>query len=409
MSYCILILFSLIVASCNGNIENKFNTNHFEESEYVAEPLAPIVPAAERLQLYLPDLKNKRVGIVVNHTSRVGKTHLVDSLLSLEIDIEKIFAPEHGFKGSADAGEKVQDGMYKNIPVISLYGKNRKPSNGQMLDLDIIVFDIQDVGVRFYTYISTMTYVLDAAAENNVPVIILDRPNPNGFYVDGPVLESEFSSFVGLHEVPVVYGMTIGEYASMVKGESWLESKIDLNLKVIPCNNYDHTMTYDLPIKPSPNLPNLRSVLLYPSLCFFEGTTMSIGRGTNKQFQLIGHPAIQKTKFVFTPKPGEGSANPKLNGQVCNGQDLSGLSPEQIKMKGEIVLHYVLKYYQQMNAASEDFFLENNFFNKLAGSESLKKSIINGKSEKEIRNTWSEKINQFKEIRKKYLLYKDFE
>ena len=405
---CLYTVFSLI--SCTGNIENKFNTNNFSEPEtYEVSTPAPIIPAAERLQLYLPSLKNKKVGIVVNHTSRVGERHLVDTLLSLDVSIQKIFAPEHGFKGEADAGEKVQDGLYKDIPVISLYGKNRKPTDAQMSGLDVIIFDIQDVGVRFYTYISTMTYVMESAAQNAVPIVVLDRPNPNGFYVDGPVLEEEFSSFVGLHQVPVVYGMTIGEYANMVNGEAWLEGSVKADLTIIPCHNYDHTMTYDLPVKPSPNLPNLKSILLYPSLCFFEGTTVSIGRGTSKQFQIIGHPSVDTKPFTFTPKPGDGAANPKLNGQACNGIDLSVLSVSDLVKGRELNIDYVLDFYKSLVAKQSPFFNDNNFFEKLAGTTSFRNDIKAGKSAEEIKSSWKPKLNQFKLIRKKYLLYKDFE
>lgn len=396
--------------SCDGNINNKFNTNNFStDSEYQISVANPIIPAAERLQLYLSELKHKKVGIVVNHTSRVEDLHLVDTLLSLDVDINRIFAPEHGFKGAADAGEKVEDGFYKEIPVVSLYGKNRKPTDGQLSDLDIIIFDIQDVGVRFYTYISTMTYVMEAAAKNNVPMLILDRPNPNGFYVDGPVLEKEYSSFVGLHEVPVVYGMTIGEYAMMVNDEGWLDGLQKVDLRVIPCKNYDHTMTYRLPIKPSPNLPNLNSILLYPSLCFFEATTLSIGRGTDKQFQLIGHPAVADKSFSFKPKPGEGSANPKLNGETCYGIDLSQMALDDLTNRKEININYLLEYYKKVKSKDNNFFNDNNFFEKLAGTKELRNSIINGNSSQEIKNNWKPKIDKFKLIRKKYLLYKDFE
>ena len=405
---CLFPILSLF--SCDGNIENKFNTNNFSNDEdFTISVAPPIIPAAERLQLYLPDIRNKKVGIVVNHTSIVDQTHLVDTLLSLDVMIEKIFAPEHGFKGAADAGEKVQDGFYKDIPVISLYGKNRKPTDAQLADLDVILFDIQDVGVRFYTYISTMSYVMEAAAKNQVPMLILDRPNPNGFYVDGPVLEQEFSSFVGLHEVPVVYGMTIGEYAQMVNGEGWLPESLNAELKVIPCQNYDHTMTYDLPVKPSPNLPNLKSILLYPSLCFFEGTTVSIGRGTNKQFQIIGHPVIEQAAFTFTPLPGEGAANPKLNGKACNGIDLTILNVNELMKNKEINIDYILEFHKNITDKKSQFFNNNNFFEKLAGTESFRDAIKAGKSAAQIKSSWKSKLENFKLIRKNYLLYKDFE
>lgn len=406
----ILISFTLLLFSCNGNIENKFNTDNFSTtSEYSISITDPIIPAAERLRLYIPNLKNKKVGVVVNQTSIVNSVHLVDTLISLDINIQKIFSPEHGFKGAADAGEKVDDGLYKDIEVISLYGKNRKPSDSQMSDLDVIVFDIQDVGVRFYTYISTMTYVMEAAAKNKVPVMILDRPNPNGFYVDGPTLEDEFKSFVGLHNVPVVYGMTMGEYAQMVNGESWLDTNSKCDLTIIPCNNYDHTMTYDLPVKPSPNLPNLKSILLYPSLCFFEGTTVSIGRGTNKQFQIIGHPSASEKSFSFTPKPGPGAANPKLNGKKCFGDDLSEIDIITLTNTSGLNINYLIEYYNYLNNKNANFFNDNNFFEKLAGTKNIRESIINNVSASEIKNNWKSDLIKFKKIRKKYLLYKDFE
>ena len=398
-------MISLI--SCVGNIENKFNTNSLETDKEIGTQVPEVIPAAERLQLYIPDLQNKKVGLVINHTSRVGKTHLIDTLLSLDIDVHKIFAPEHGFKGEADAGEKVKDNLYRGIEVISLYGKNRKPTSAHMDGLDVIIFDIQDVGVRFYTYISTMTYVMEAAAESDVHMIVLDRPNPNGHYIDGPILQKELTSFIGMHQVPVVYGMTIGEYALMVNGEQWLIDGAKTSLNVIPCNNYDHNTLYDLPIKPSPNLPNLRSILLYPSLCFFEGTNVSIGRGTDKQFQLVGHPAIQ-SNFKFTPLSGPGSKYPKLQDKECYGEDLSQLDPFWIKTQNKLMLDWLVKYYKELNDRGEVFFLDNNFFDKLAGTPMLKKQIEQGYSAEEIRKGWQGGIEDFKEIREKYLLYADF-
>jgi len=398
-------MISLI--SCVGNIENKFNTNSLEIDKEIGTQVPEVIPAAERLQLYIPDLQNNKVGLVINHTSRVGKTHLIDTLLGLDIDVHKIFAPEHGFKGEADAGEKVKDNLYKGIEVISLYGKNRKPTSAHMDGLDVIVFDIQDVGVRFYTYISTMTYVMESAAESDVHMIVLDRPNPNGHYIDGPILQKELTSFIGMHQVPVVYGMTIGEYALMVNGERWLTDGAKTSLSIIPCSNYDHNTLYDLPIKPSPNLPNLKSILLYPSLCFFEGTNVSIGRGTDKQFQLVGHPAIQ-SNFKFTPLSGPGSKYPKLQDKECYGEDLSQLDPIWIKTQNKLMLDWLVKYYKELNDRGEAFFLDNNFFDKLAGTPMLKKQIEQGYSAEEIRKGWQGGIEDFKEIREKYLLYADF-
>lgn len=393
--------------SCRGNIENNFNTNQYTTEKASPQIVQEVIPAAERLQLYVPDLKDKRVGLVINHTSMIGNTHLVDTLLGLDVTVAKIFAPEHGFKGEADAGEKVQDNQYKGIEVISLYGKNRKPTESNMQGLDVILFDIQDVGVRFYTYISTMTYVMEAAAGSQVPMMVLDRPNPNGHYIDGPILQPELSSFIGMHQVPVVYGMTIGEYALMVNGEKWLDGGAEADLTVIPCHNYNHQTLYDLPVKPSPNLPNLRSILLYPSLCFFEGTQISIGRGTNQQFQLIGHPVIT-SDFSFTPRSGPGSKYPKHQDQTCYGEDLTHLDPVWIKTQNQLMLDWLVKYHKEVTDKGEAFFLDNNFFDKLAGTPMLKKQIEQGYSAQEIREGWQGELEVFNKLRKKYLLYKDF-
>lgn len=401
---------SCFAFSCKENINNKFNTNNFDESTKKTIPsVVPIISGADRLQLYLPDLKDKNIGLVVNHTSRVGNHHLVDTLLSFDLKVHRIFSPEHGFKGEADAGEKVENGLYKSIPVVSLYGKNRRPTKEQIADLDVVVFDIQDVGVRFYTYISTLSYVMEEAAKNNVQVIVLDRPNPNGYYVDGPLLEKEYQSFVGLHKVPVVYGMTIGEYAQMVAGEGWLGVNNNLNLKVVPCKNYDHTMTYDLPVKPSPNLPNLKSILLYPTLCYFEGTTLSIGRGTSSQFQIIGHPSLINNNYSFIPKPNDGASNPKLNGKTCFGINLATMSRQEIMNKKEIDFSYLFDFYRQMKDKDEAFFINNNFFEKLIGTESLRDALNNNVSIAEWKNSWKDDLSMFKKIRKNYLLYADFE
>ncbi len=401
---------SCFAFSCKENINNKFNTNNFEQSTKKSLPtVEKIIPGADRLQLYIPDLQGKNIGLVVNHTSRVGSHHLVDTLLSFDINIHRIFSPEHGFKGEADAGEKVENGLYKSIPVVSLYGKNRRPKREQIQDLDVVIFDIQDVGVRFYTYVSTLSYVMEEAAKHNVQVIVLDRPNPNGYYVDGPLMEKEFASFVGLHRVPVVYGMTIGEYAQMVSGEGWLGENLSLDLTVIPCKNYDHTMTYDLPIKPSPNLQNLNSILLYPSLCYFEGSNLSVGRGTSSQFQLIGHPSLSDNKYSFVPEPNEGAANPKLNGKTCFGINLTELSTQEIMSKNEIDFSYLFNFYKQMKEKDEPFFINNNFFEKLIGTQSLRSALENNVSLTDWKKSWKGDVKQFKEMRKQYLLYPDFE
>ena len=361
------------------------------------------IVGASRLELYLPEIKDKNVGIVANQTSVFNGTHLIDTLLTYNIDIRKIFTPEHGFRGKADEGASVGNSIDEktNIPIISLYGNNKKPTPSQLEDIDVLLFDLQDVGTRFYTYISTMTYVMEAAAENDISVIILDRPNPNGFYIDGPVLEDENSSFVGLHQVPVVYGLTIGEYALMVNGEHWLKDSLHCKLQVIPLGNYDRDCIYRLSVKPSPNLPNWESVYLYPSLCFFEGTVVSVGRGTQFPFQVYGHPSIQ-ADFTFTPRQAEGRNKPLLCDKQCFGKDLTDYAHNFKKEKAKINLSWLIEAYNQLKD-KEKFF--NNFFLKLSGTKELQQQIEDGLSEKEIRDSWKEELDKYKEIRKKYLLY----
>lgn len=361
------------------------------------------IVGASRLELYLPEIKDKNVGIVANQTSVFNDTHLIDTLLTYNIDIRKIFTPEHGFRGKADEGASVGNSIDEktNIPIISLYGNNKKPTSSQLEDIDVLLFDLQDVGTRFYTYISTMTYVMEAAAENDISVIILDRPNPNGFYIDGPVLEDENSSFVGLHQVPVVYGLTIGEYALMVNGEHWLKDGLQCNLQVIPLGDYDRDCIYRLSVKPSPNLPNWESVYLYPSLCFFEGTVVSVGRGTQFPFQVYGHPSIQ-ADFTFTPRQAEGRNKPLLCDKQCFGKYLTDYAHNFKKEKAKINLSWLIEAYNQLKD-KEKFF--NNFFLKLSGTKELQQQIEDGLSEKEIRDSWKEELDKYKEIRKKYLLY----
>ena len=365
-----------------------------------------ILTGADQPDAFLPLIQGKRIAMVVNQTSMIGETHLVDRLKSVGIDIQKIFAPEHGFRGTADAGEQIKDGKDSKtgIPLISLYGKKKKPLASDLEGLDAILFDIQDVGARFYTYISSMSYVMEACAENGIQFIVLDRPNPNGHYVDGPVLDPSFSSFVGLHQIPVVHGMTVGEYAQMVNGEKWLKNEVQCDLKVVQCKNYDHKTFYELPVKPSPNLPNIRSIYLYPSLCFFEGTVVSIGRGTNKQFQVIGHPDYPSGNYSFTPEPMEGAANPKLKGEECKGIDLSQTDLEELRKMARLDLSYLIDFYNN-TSNKEQFFLKSNFIDKLAGSDLLRKQIQSGMSEVDIRATWQEDLEEFKKIREQYLLY----
>lgn len=383
-----------------------------------------IIPGAERLQVYLPLIKGKRLGIFANPTSTVGNTHLVDTLRKAGIEIKVIFGPEHGFRGTADAGEKV--GNYTDektgIPVVSLYGSKRKPSAEDVKDVDVLVFDIQDVGVRFYTYISSLEHFMEAAIELNKPLIVLDRPNPNGHYVDGPVLDKKFRSFIGMQPVPVVYGMTIGEYARMILGEKWLSAgsmallknnpSSKFKLTVVNCANYTHKSQYVLPVRPSPNLPNMQSIYLYPSTCFFEGTVLSEGRGTDKPFQVFGHPSLPDTLYSFTPNPNEGAKNSKLYGQRCYGWDLSG-SIEEVRKKvdNKLQLKWLIEAYTLFPEKDKFFILpksgkmEESFFNKLAGNNELWQQIREGKSEAAIRKSWEPALGAFKKIRRKYLLY----
>ena len=366
-------------------------------------------PGAYQMDQYIDRLIGKRVGVVVNHTSMINETHLVDSLINRGIHITKIFAPEHGYKGKADAGEHVADEIKDVASIISLYGKKKKPSAEDLADVDILMFDIQDVGVRFYTYISTLHYVMEAAAEHDKPIIVLDRPNPNGFYVDGPVLDPKFSSFVGMHPVPVVYGLTIGEYAKMINGEGWLNNDLKANLDIIPLEGYNHDMICELPIKPSPNLPNLRSILLYPSLCYFEGTHVSVGRGTHTQFQVIGHPKLNSDySFEYTPQSMEGAKYPKHQDKKCFGIDLSHLPVSELEENAQIDLQYLIQIHKDFKSLDDPFFIDNNFFDKLAGGEKLKQQIKSGLSAEEIRRTWKEDLENFRKIRTKYLLYPDF-
>ena len=366
-----------------------------------------IQTGADQMALYLPTLQGKRVGLVVNHTSRVGRSHLVDSLLMRGITIKTIFAPEHGFRGQATDGETISSGRdpRTGIMITSLYGKNHKPTPQQMDSLDVLVFDIQDVGARFYTYISTMQYVMEACAEASKPMIVLDRPNPNGHYVDGPVLDPKFKSFVGLNPIPVVYGLTIGELARMVNGEGWLAGssatlKKTCSLTVVPLKNYTHQTPYVLPVPPSPNLPNQQAVLLYPSLCFFEGTVVSVGRGTDKQFQVIGSPYTQYGPYTFTPVDKPGAVNPPLEGQLCYGLDLSKIN---IPKQG-LTLAYFFDFFKRASDKSK-FFLANNGIDRLAGTDQLRLQLLAGVSEDKIRKSWAPSLNSYKQIRKKYLLY----
>ena len=368
----------------------------------------PLTVGAERLDLYLPLLRDRRVGLVVNQSSRVGERHLVDVLLENGIAVQRIFSPEHGFRGTADAGEKVDSGTdaRTGLPIVSLYGKNRRPTAAQYAGLDYLVFDIQDVGARFYTYISTLHYVLDLAAELRIPVLVLDRPNPNGHYVDGPVLDPAFRSFVGMHPVPVVHGMTVGEYAQLINGEGWLTDGRQVALTVIPVANYTHQTPYSLPVAPSPNLPNDRAIQLYPSLCLLEPTNVSVGRGTDKQFQVLGARALTPPKFSyrFIPKPGPGAKHPKLEGEVLYGRDYTTVPVAELRAHARLDLDYLLTFYAAYPDKA-DFFTNAAFFDKLAGNATLRQQLISGVSEAEIRASWEPALSAFKATRRRYLLY----
>lgn len=361
---------------------------------------------ADRDALFLPKMKGKRVGIVTNHTGkRADGTHIVDFLLAQKVEVRKIFAPEHGFRGTADAGEKVKNGRdtKTQLPLVSLYGKNKKPTSEQMEDIDVILFDIQDVGVRFYTYISTLTYVMEATAQYNKELIVLDRPNPHDGYIDGMVLEPQFASFVGMHSVPVVYGLTIGEYGKMVQGEGWIKNHQKLKYTLIPMQNYHKQRRYSLSDKPSPNLPNANAINLYPSLCFFEGTEISVGRGTEAPFQMYGSPWLKNQFFSFVPKPTLGAQKPFLEGETCYGEDLSYIDFQLKKLD----LQWLISAYRNFDHQKKAFFLHNGFFDKLAGTNKLRLQISQGMSESEIRETWQEDLKKFQTIRQKYILYPD--
>ena len=359
-----------------------------------------IIQGAERVDYYFNKLNDKKIAIIANNTSVIktskGSTHIIDTLIARGLSINKIFSPEHGFLGDKDDGEKFENGFYNNIEIISLYGGNRRLKDDDIEDIDIIIFDIQDVGVRFYTYLSTLHYAMQSAARKNKKFIIMDRANPNSFYIDGPILDLKNSSFIGLHPVPIVYGMTIGEYGLMINGEGWLENNLKVDLEVIKLKNYNHELKYEPPIRPSPNLPNIQSIYLYPSLAFLEKTEVSVGRGTTIQFQIYGHPDF-KGDFSFTPQPNFGSQYPKLKGVLSYGEDL-----RNYKTSNMIELKWLINSFTQINDKNNFF---RSDFDKLSGTSNLKKQIIEGMSESEIRDSWKEGLEKFKKIRKKYLLY----
>jgi uncharacterized protein YbbC (DUF1343 family) len=409
---CLLLLgFLLISTSCGINPNPKSRNKNSGTSQPVevnpTKTVTEIKTGADNYALYLPLLKNKKVGIVTNQTGLLSnKTHVVDFLLDEKIALLKIFAPEHGFRGTADAGEHVVDGKdtKTGLPIISLYGNNKKPKPEQLAGIDVLIFDLQDVGARFYTYISSLHYIMEACAENAIPLIILDRPNPNGSLVDGPILEKEYTSFVGMHPIPLLHGMTIGEYAKMINGEKWLNPSTSsgqdtqCKLTVIPCENYKREMPYSLLIKPSPNLPNDQAINLYASLCLFEGTNVSVGRGTETQFQIYGSPYLPKSDFSFIPKPNLGAKEPLYFGIQCFGENLT-----KIEKVTQLELKWLLKAYNSTTDKTKFF---NEFFTKLAGTKKLQQQIESGVSENEIRKSWEKGLEDFKEMRKKYLIYK---
>jgi len=364
---------------------------------------AQIITGASNSIQYLSKLKGKNVALVVNQSSMVNGKHLVDKLLDEQINVVKIFAPEHGFRGKADAGQHLKNGidLQTGLPIVSLYGKHKKPTRRDLKNIDVLVFDIQDVGVRFYTYLSTLHYIMESAMQSHIPVIVLDRPNPNGGRIDGEVLNMKYKSFIGMHPVPILYGMTIGEYALMINGEGWLKGHKKARLQVVKLDNYTHATPYSLPVKPSPNLPNDLSIYLYPSLAFFEGTPLSAGRGTTNQFQIYGSPYYKKTAFTFKPVSREGAKYPKYKNKKCYGVDLR---EKAISPTDGINLTYILDAYKNYRYKNK-FFLKNKFIDKLAGSSNLRKQIRAGKSAWQIKQSWKRKLAKFKAIRKKYLIY----
>ena len=407
LKFAVLIILNLCVSQTFPQILRGIEDN--------SKPITSIKVGAEKTEEYLPLLKGKTVGVVGNHSSTINNTHLVDSLLKLGVNVKKVFCPEHGFRGMVDAGKKVKTAIDEktNLPIISLYGKTKKPTAQMLEDLDILIFDIQDVGVRFYTYLSTLHYVMEACAENNKTLIVLDRPNPNGYFIDGPVMEDTYKSFLGLHPVPIVYGLTIGEYANMINEEGWLNNHVKCNLKIITLQGYTHSDLIQLNVNPSPNLTTMTAIYLYPSLGLFEGTVVSVGRGTDLPFQVIGHPTLKNTtppgakqSFTFKPESRPGAKDPKYKGKVCYGYNLTEFGNRYIKNLKQIYLFWLIQAYK--NTPDQTTFFDENF-NYHAGNATLQQQIKNGVSEPEIRASWQDGIKKFKIIRKKYLLYSDFE
>ncbi len=397
MKTSVFLLIVFLYASSCSNV-------HTQENSSQQADINPIIMGAEQYEKYLPLLENKRVALVVNQSSLIKNTHLVDFLLEKGVKIQKIFAPEHGFRGNIDRGKHINNELDEKtgLPIVSMYGKNRRPTDEQMADVDIMLFDIQDVGARFFTYISSMNEAMEACTKNKIPFIVLDRPNPLGDYVDGPVRQEKFKSFVGMHPIPIVHGLTVGELAKMINGENWLENGKQCDLTVITMENYKHSMHYSLQVKPSPNLPNDLSIRLYPSLCFFEATEVSIGRGTNFPFQVIAYPDPDFGDSLFIPHDIPGmQMNPIQEGKVCYGIDLRNAKPDTVYF----TLKYVIDFAKKFREKGDTLVTKLRWFNLLAGNDVLLKQINKGLSEKEIKASWKKELDEYKTMRKKYLLY----
>lgn len=399
-----LLILGIIFSQAFAQVKVRDRSYLYEVTDSV------VVNGAERCDVYFPLIEGKRIGLVVNHTSMINNVHLVDSLHNAGFKVVKIFAPEHGFRGDHSDGAYIPNAKDEKTgaAIISLYGSKFKPTAQDLSDVDIVLFDIQDVGVRFYTFISTMHYVMEACAENNKPFIVLDRPNPNGHYVDGPVLDIQYKSFIGMHPIPIVHGLTVGELATMINEEGWLKNGLKCDLTVIPCENYNHSCLYQLPIMPSPNLVSMEAVYLYPSLGLFEGTVVSVGRGTYQAFEIFGHPLLKNTDIEFTPQSIKGmSENPKFLGQKCYGYNVKKFASEFIKYNSSIYLFWLLELYDELHTQTK--FWRKDVFDKLAGSDKLRTQIEEGLNADEITSSWLFDLQEYKRMRKKYLLYPDFE
>ena len=402
--WIVLVIFIFSQVSCSLAVER----NNDEDHDHSLTENSEITPGAWQTEKYFPLLDGKAIALVGNHSSLVDDVHLVDTLLASGFNLLRVFSPEHGFRGEAADGQLIESGIdpVTGISIKSLYGANRRPDPSHIKDLDLIIFDIQDVGTRFYTYISTMSYVMEEAARQGVPMLILDRPNPNGHFVDGSILEKEHSTFVGLHPIPIVHGMTVAEYAQMVNGQGWLGNDLKCELHIVPVKNYHRQMWYELPVAPSPNLPNMTSIMLYPGLCLMEGTVLSIGRGTDYPFQVYGHPKLPESEFpfTFTPQSRRESVYPPQEGNICFGRDLRTANPEKLMEISRVDLQPLLNAFNHFQD-KENFFISS--FERLAGTAKLRKQIMEGMTEDEIRKSWQEGLQEFIKMRKPYLIYPD--